>query len=107
MKELTLNYHQDPGHGWVEVPLKTFLEVGASLAKLSGYSYCAQPGFNVVFYLEEDQDAGVLLDAAKERGVTVTLKPVYHEPQCFVRELPGIPLGKMKKAMEEQGLRWA
>jgi hypothetical protein len=107
MKQLTVNYHQDPGHGWLEVPLKTFLGVGASLAKLSGYSYCGQPGFDVIFYLEEDCDAAVFVEAAKARGVDVAFRSVYHEPECFIRELPGIPLDRMKAAMEEEGLQWA
>ena len=52
MTKLTLNYYQDPGHGWVKINRK-WLSVLNIEDKISRYSYMRK---NYV-YLEEDCDA--------------------------------------------------
>jgi hypothetical protein len=49
------NFLQDPGHGWVAVPLKDLAELGLSRQDFSAYSYESKAG--TVAYLEEDCDA--------------------------------------------------
>jgi hypothetical protein len=67
LDSLTLNYiqqtnktmykfHEDAGHGWLEVPLAEVIESGI---EVSGYSY--KRGGTA--YLEEDLDAGLFMDA--------------------------------------------
>jgi len=51
-------HHQDPGHGWLEVP-RAELDVLGLLPKISAYSY--QNGEQV--FLEEDRDMALFGDA--------------------------------------------
>lgn len=60
-------HHQDPGHGWVEVP-KALLRT-LNITGISRYSY--MDDFNA--YLEEDCDAGLFLATLKDRGFDVEL----------------------------------
>jgi hypothetical protein len=58
-------FHSDPGHAWLEVTSADLSEVGLAPASFSRFSY--QDG--ETFYLEEDCDATVFLDAhAKLHG---------------------------------------
>jgi hypothetical protein len=58
-----LRHYSDPGHGWVPVKRQTLLRLGIA-HKVSPYSY--QRGQTV--YLEEDCDAGLLIQALGTRG---------------------------------------
>jgi len=55
-------FHEDPGHGWLEVPKAHLRRVGVA-GKISGYSY--QRGDKA--YLEEDMDAGTFAKAWAEQ----------------------------------------
>ena len=67
------NFHSDPGHGWLEVPLD---EVKHIASKITGYSYIR--GDNV--YLEEDCDARIFLKKYMEvYGETAKWDEVYQE----------------------------
>lgn len=67
-REITLKFHSDPAHGW--------LEVSKSLAKLHlrekyvQISFCSYMRGNLL-YLEEDCDAPLLLEALKNDGIEV------------------------------------
>ena len=50
-------FHEDPGHGWLEVPVADLVKVGLTLDDISPYSFISGSGRSV--YLEEDLDAGV------------------------------------------------
>ena len=52
-------FHTDPGHGWLEVPIKDCARIGLSLDDFSEYSY--RDG-NTLF-LEEDCDMAVFIKA--------------------------------------------
>lgn len=65
---------QDPGHGWLEVPLREIEKLGIA-EKISGYSYIH--GNNA--YLEEDCDFSVFLDAKQAAGEKVVFTEVYQE----------------------------
>jgi hypothetical protein len=78
-------YHTDPGHGWVEAPVALLAELGIA-SKITPYSYVSHDG--KIAYLEEDCDAGVLMQAVKARGDTVEIQEAFADP-CFVRGLPG------------------
>ena len=59
---LTFIFHTDMGHGWLEVNKSLVKKLGI---KVSQYSY--QNGTKA--YLEEDCDAGELLNALKAEGI--------------------------------------
>ncbi len=52
-------FHTDPGHGWLEVPIKDCARIGLSLDNFSKHSY--RDG-NTLF-LEEDCDMAVFIKA--------------------------------------------
>lgn len=66
-KHLTLTYHTDPGHGWLEVP-RTEIDALGIAKQITAYSY-EQGG---VAYLEEDCDASLFVQAAKNAGIQIT-----------------------------------
>lgn len=68
MKERTYIFHEDPGHGWLEVPVEDICELGI-VTDISRYSY--QRG--QIAYLEEDCDAPRFLEALKARGIPFKL----------------------------------
>jgi hypothetical protein len=61
---MKLKFYQDAGHGWLAAKRKLLIELGI-LNKITGYSY--QRGQTV--YLEEDCDAGTLLDELKNQNI--------------------------------------
>ena len=73
MKTITLTVFEDSGHGWVRFPLKRLEKLGI-MSKISAYSYQRTS----YAYLEEDCDAGVLVEALKADGYTIKDIKVYH-----------------------------
>jgi hypothetical protein len=57
-----LHFHEDASHGWLAVKVKEIVDLGIE-KEISGYSY--MNGQTV--YLEEDLDAGIYLNAMKEK----------------------------------------
>jgi len=77
---ITLNFHNDGGHGWLECGRE--LVTSTDIAdKISKYSY--QRGDNV--YLEEDCDMPLLLDALRKRSIGVVVNDMYQD-ESPVRE---------------------
>ena len=74
MKTRKLTFYADPGHGWLEVDLLDCIDLDIA-DKISPYSY--RKGTFV--YLEEDCDAGLFLDSAKNQGWTINIKETYQE----------------------------
>ena len=58
-----LTFHADPGHGWLQVAFPDLLTLGIN----KQISTCSYQKNNFV-YLEEDVDAGIFVNAAKEAG---------------------------------------
>lgn len=105
MKTVECLFHSDPGHGWLEVPLVTFLQSGAKISDVSPYSYCGLKGFAIHLYLEEDLDISVFLNAAKAKGWEVKTPHVIHSDDCFVRQLPDIPFQQIKAMAGRAGYK--
>ena len=59
----SLTFYEDPGHGWLAVPLDDLNMLGIADA-ISSCSYIK----GETVFLEEDQDAGTYLNAAKLAG---------------------------------------
>jgi hypothetical protein len=82
---LSLTYHQDPGHGWVEIERDLAQRLlGDDFQRISPYSY--QLGQRI--FLEEDCDAGLLVDACKRAGITLDLRDAHCNSESFIRNLP-------------------
>jgi hypothetical protein len=79
---LKLKYICDPGHGWLQVPKAIFEHSGVA-PEISMYSYKDR---NFV-YLEEDCDAGIFMDKAKELGWEVKLIQEHSNNDSFIRGL--------------------
>lgn len=71
---ITLNYHTDPSHGWLECNREMINSAGIADA-ISDYSY--QNDNDV--YLEEDCDMPLLLDALRKRSIGVVVNNVYQD----------------------------
>lgn len=69
MTKLTLNYYQDPGHGWVKIH-KQWLALLGIEDKISHYSYQRKN----YAYLEEDCDLSLLLKSLDSNGITWKLR---------------------------------
>lgn len=77
---MRVTYFQDPGHGWISVPLTILADWEI---KPSKYSY--RDGVNG--YLEEDMDAGLFMRAARERGVPVEIVESHSDSDHWIRNL--------------------
>ena len=79
----TYRYIQDPGHGWIEVPVSEIRELGL---KPSHYSY-TDGGY---VYLEEDCDAGAWMKAREMAGRPVAremLREVHQNAESHIRDM--------------------
>jgi hypothetical protein len=79
-RSITLNYYQDPGHGWVRVSMG--LLYGLKIAEdISRYSYRRED----YAYLEEDCDLGRLYQAADKAGITIKLREHWTNKRSKIR----------------------
>lgn len=79
-KTLTVNFYQDPGHGWVRVLKSKIVELGI-VDKISSYSYHR----GIYAYLEEDCDLAVLIESLKERGVEIKFREFHTNKSSKIR----------------------
>jgi len=90
--KLKLTFHEDPGHGWLEVPVNLLVALGI-YEHISPYSYIDKswgPAGDKLAFLEEDLDYGTFMKAAKAAGREVTVTEVYEE-NTPIRHYPGYP----------------
>ena len=73
-------FHADPGHAWLEVPIKTLQEYGIA-DKISNYSYMS----GNLAYLEEDCDAHLFLQEVEQRGIKYKIIEKHTNGTSFVR----------------------
>ena len=66
---MRLNFYEDPGHGWLAVPLPLLERLGL-IDSISPYSYMR----GMLAHLEEDCDASLFLKAARDAGIVVTFR---------------------------------
>ncbi len=81
---MKLTFHEDPGHGWLEVPHSMIEKLGIS-SQISSCSY--QDARNA--YLEEDCDLSLFVNACRTSDRydwTVDWRTKFSDP-CFVRDL--------------------
>jgi hypothetical protein len=66
---MQLRFASDPGHGWLAVPLELLDRLGL-LDRITTYSYLR----GGTAHLEEDCDCSAFMAAAKEAGLTITMR---------------------------------
>lgn len=85
---MTYTFHEDPGHGWLAVPVSELIALGV-FGAISGYSYISRDGRTA--YLEEDCDFAAFWAAYKARhGTEPQYRRAYSE-RTFIRSLPSFP----------------
>ncbi|RMF14659.1 MAG: hypothetical protein D6757_05905 [Alphaproteobacteria bacterium] len=70
----SFRYIQDPGHGWLEVPVSLLRELGIA-EQITPYSYLN----GNQAYLEEDKDMATFIRAMQTAGKPVEIVAVYQE----------------------------
>lgn len=80
MRTLTLNYYQDPAHGWVKIK-RDKLIVLCIEHLISSYSYQRDD----YVYLEEDNDLARLFKACDELQIQVKLKDYHTNKSSKIR----------------------
>lgn len=88
MKTLKLKFMSDSQHGWLSVKLADIFALGIQ-ADISRYSYIRGKSA----YLEEDSDAGIFLNAAKNAGWTVEYSESYTDRRHPIRSYTSWPGG--------------
>ena len=68
----TYIFFNDPGHAWLQVPKAECKRLGV---KPTDYSYQDRDNY----YLEEDCDAGLWIEAKKAAGESFSIRDVYQE----------------------------
>jgi hypothetical protein len=79
-KTFTVDFYQDPGHGWVRVAKSKLVQLGIA-DKISVYSY-ERKGHA---YLEEDCDLATLITALKDRGVEIKYREFHTNKSSKIR----------------------
>lgn len=79
---LTIDYMQDPGHGWIAADITQLRNLGIA-DKVSPYSY--RDGD--LCWLEEDCDAGLFIDALKKAGIAYRIVETHTSRDSFIRSL--------------------
>lgn len=84
-KTLKLKVYNDPGHGWLAVPLRTYIKSGVQASR---YSYVNRN--RTIVYLEEDCDAGLFIVAMKAIGVELVMTSTHTNRQSRIRSMDSI-----------------
>jgi hypothetical protein len=87
-EHLTLDFHADPGHGWLAVDMDHLKRLGLA-DKISAYSYVSRDRDTA--YLEEDCDAGRYIEAIKAAGIAYRIRSHHCNSESFIRRLAGYP----------------
>lgn len=83
-EELRIPYHEDLGHGWLEVQVSLLKELGID-KEISAYSYI--DANDKIVFLEEDVDATILLNHLKQKKIRYKLLPIWNGDTSFIRSL--------------------
>lgn len=94
MKSITLNYYQDPGHGWAKISIKKLQELGIA-DKISHYSYMREDQA----YLEEDCDMGLLFKTCDNLGITIKLREFNSDKLSKIRNYDSYILDRYTRGL--------
>lgn len=82
---ITLNFHSDPSHGWLEVPKLTLRDLGLYPKSFSRYSY---QNLNNLF-LEEDCDMPKAVKALQDFGYVISFNERNYNSDAPIRNYRG------------------
>ena len=88
MKNIELVFMEDPGHGWLAVPIEYIAELGI-FGDITSYSYYDHKIRYA--YLEGDCDAPTFIRASKERGWNLEIVEEHTNNESSIRHLPSYP----------------
>lgn len=88
---LKLTFHEDPGHGWLEVPVDLLRALRLSPGDFSECSFISKADGPKVVFLEEDIDAPKFSYHAREAGWTITSETNHIEGSFHDTVEPGGP----------------
>ena len=89
-------FWSDPGHGWIEVTRKLFIELGGKMEDVSTCSYQSHGG--EILYLEEDCDGAILAKLIERKyggdWMDVSEWCEEHRDKIFIRDLDSVTINK-------------
>lgn len=100
MKTLTLDYYQDPGHGWVKIKLDKLAELGID-QDISYFSYTK----GAYAYLEEDSDLTKLIKACEDQGIMLHFKEHHTDRDSKIRNYQSYYYGNPEMVEEVEFIR--
>jgi len=100
MKTMTLNYYQDPGHGWVKIKLTKLKELGID-QKITYFSYMRSD----YAYLEEDCDLTTLIKACEDKGIVLYFRDHHSNRDSKIRNYQSYYYGNPEMVEEVKFIR--
>lgn len=88
--------YNDPGHGWVKVPILRLITLGIH-DKITTYSYMR----NGYAYLEEDLDMWTYINALNAKGHTVDFKHFHTDNESRIRNYDRYSVDKINTALDK------
>jgi hypothetical protein len=96
---MLLNFYEDPGHGWLAVPL-ALLDRLDLLDKVSSYSYMR----GRLAHLEEDCDYSLFAAAMRDAGLAFSVREHRTENRSKIRNYCPFHAGVARRWMSEAQL---
>jgi len=103
-KDYVFRFIEDPGHGWLGVPVPALEEIGRTMSDFTKYSYIersAYGGYDDVIWLEEDLDAGFFIDMFERKHGHKPTISFGHTGTCRGMEPNRYGKGTFKSIMAE------
>ena len=97
---MTLDYYQDPGHGWVKIHLDKLKALGID-KDISYFSYTR--GSHA--YLEEDCDLSKLIKACEDQGIILRFRDHNSNRDSKIRNYQSYYYGNPELIKEVQAIR--
>jgi hypothetical protein len=94
----TYNFYEDPGHGWLAVPMITLYELGI-VDKISTYSYMR----GLTAYLEEDCDYSVFAAAMRDAGREFSMRDKHTDNRSPIRSYDPYSAPRVRYALVSKG----
>lgn len=96
---MRLNFYEDPGHGWLAVPLPLLDKLGL-LDQISSYSYMR----GMLAHLEEDCDYSLFWAAAQRAGLNLKIRTTRTDQRSRIRNYCQFNAGVARRWMAEAAL---
>lgn len=94
---MRLDFYEDPGHGWLAVPL-ALLDRLDLLDKVSSYSYMR----GRLAHLEEDCDYSLFAAAMRDAGLSFSLRERHTDNPSRIRSYEPFSAARARAALSEQ-----